>query len=321
VRFKFPTFIHRSTREFFAEGRRTPGYSLLDAMHGYIYARWLYTYIALALGNHPIAQIAGPLLLWIARHAPSGEQASYAARAFADTYHGKVVSLSAARQLVSVKEDIRLTDLEKVIPYARARDIVLQHPDHLAVADCACRAARANPCGPIDVCLIVGEPFASFVVDHHPGRARRITQAEAMDLLAAEHARGHVQHAFFKDAMLGRFYAICNCCSCCCGAMQAQRHGVPMLASSGYVAEVDPSECIACGSCQERCQFGAISVNGYAVIDAAACMGCGVCVSQCPQEAMSLVRDERRGVPLELDELMREAMQGAGSSKLEAGRA
>jgi hypothetical protein len=25
----------------------------------------------------------------------------------------------------------------------------------------------------------------------------------------------------YKDAMLGRFYAICNCCSCCCGAMEA----------------------------------------------------------------------------------------------------
>jgi hypothetical protein len=26
---------------------------------------------------------------------------------------------------------------------------------------------------------------------------------------------------YYKDAMLGRFYAICNCCACCCGAMQA----------------------------------------------------------------------------------------------------
>ena len=103
--------------------------------------------------------------------------------------------------------------------------------------------------------------------------------------------------------------------------MQAQRHGVPMLASSGYVAEVDLSQCAGCGSCQERCQFGAISVNGHAVIDAAQCMGCGVCVSQCPQEAMSLVRDESRGVPLELDVLMQQAMQDAGSSKPEAGRA
>ena len=36
---------------------------------------------------------------------------------------------------------------------------------------------------------------------------------------------------YYKDAMLGRFYAICNCCSCCCGAMQAHQHGTPMPAS------------------------------------------------------------------------------------------
>ncbi len=51
---------------------------------------------------------------------------------------------------------------------------------------------------------------------------------------------------YYKDAMLGRFYAICNCCSCCCGAMEAQRNGTPMIASSGYVAVVDEDLC-ECG--------------------------------------------------------------------------
>ena len=68
---------------------------------------------------------------------------------------------------------------------------------------------------------------------------------EAVAILQAEQERGHVHHAFFKDAMLQRFYAICNYCSCCCGAMQAQRNGTPMLASSGYVSRVDEDACIA----------------------------------------------------------------------------
>ena len=29
-------------------------------------------------------------------------------------------------------------------------------------------------------------------------------------------------------------------------------------------------------------------------------MGCGVCASQCPVEGLSLVRDERKGVPLDV---------------------
>jgi NAD-dependent dihydropyrimidine dehydrogenase PreA subunit len=301
-----PTLIRRSTREFFAEGRRTPGYSLLDWMHGYIYGRWLYTYAGLAIGNHLLARLAEPLILWAARRAQRGKQATDAAKAFADTYHGKVVSLDAAKQLVSVKEDIRLTELEHVIPYARARDIVLEQPDHLAVMECACRATREKACLPLDVCLVIGEPFVGFIVEHHPHRARRITQAEAMDILTAEHERGHVHHAFFKDAMLGRFYAICNCCSCCCGAMQAQRQGVPMLASSGYVAQVDRERCMGCGTCAEACPFDALALSDeVATVQAETCLGCGVCTERCPQEALSLKLDPSRSAPLDLQALLK----------------
>ncbi|MFN2165774.1 MAG: 4Fe-4S dicluster domain-containing protein [Anaerolineae bacterium] len=113
---------------------------------------------------------------------------------------------------------------------------------------------------------------------------------------------------YYKDAMLGRFYAICNCCSCCCGAMEAQRNGTPMIASSGYVAQVDTDLCAGCGDCADLCQFGAISVDdGFARIDAAACMGCGVCVAQCPQESIALVRDPAKGEPLEMQKLLAQA--------------
>jgi len=115
-----------------------------------------------------------------------------------------------------------------------------------------------------------------------------------------------------KDAMLGRFYAICNCCSCCCGAMNAHQNGSPMLASSGYVAQVDVELCAGCGSCADVCQFNAISVDdGLARIDAAACMGCGVCVAHCPQEALSLLRDPAKGEPLEIQELIAHAAESA----------
>ncbi len=224
---------------------------------------------------------------------------------FADTYHGKVVTLEAATRLVRVERDVNLGDLEHIIPYAVARDIVLQHPDHIVVLDCPCRAARAQPCSPLDVCLIVGEPFASFVSEHHPKRSRWITADEAAGILQAEHERGHVHHAFFKDAMLGRFYAICNCCACCCGAMQAQRNGTPMLTASGYVSQNNPALCTGCGACVDHCQFDALALNGgHAVVDFEKCMGCGVCVDKCEHEGLTLVRDERKGIPLEMDALM-----------------
>jgi len=300
-----PAWLERrfspSTRAFLQEARRTSGYSLFDLLHGYVYWRWLYLYIGVATGEHPLARLFGPLGRLLGRLLPSRTPDS----TIADTYHGKVVPLEAATQLVTVGEEVRLTDLEQVVPYDRARDIILKNPDHIVVLECACRAARSNPCHPLDVCLVIGEPFASLIVESHPHRARWITPEEAVEILRAEDERGHAHHAFFKDAMLDRFYAICNCCSCCCGAMQAHQHGTPMLASSGYVSRVDADLCVGCGLCADACPFGALSVDGgTAVVDGDACMGCGVCVSHCAQGALSLLRDPARGVPLEIRQLV-----------------
>ncbi len=292
--------VKPATLAFAREARRTPDYSLLDWIHGYVYARWPYLYIGIGTGEHPLARFVQPVVGWFLHLFPPKD----AAPTFADTYHGKVLPLKAATQLVTIEEEISLTDLEQVIPYTRARDIILRNPHHIVALDCPCRVARPDPCLPLDVCLVIGEPFAGFVAAHHPGQARWITPQEAVDILRAEDERGHVHHAFFKDAMLNRFYAICNCCTCCCGAIQAHQNGTPMLASSGYVCCVDSDACIGCGICTDFCQFDALSMNGETVIvDGAECMGCGVCIHKCPQEALSLLRDPSRGEPLEIHQL------------------
>jgi ferredoxin len=316
--------VKTSTLEFLREARHTPGFSWFDALHGLVYARWPYLYIGIGTGEHPLARRFGPSVDRVvkrlsrrngrAEQNPTNEDADLppeqvkVSHTFADSYHGKVVPLESARQLVLVQEDVRLPDLEKIIPYQRARDLILTNPDHIAVLDCPCRVSRADPCLPLDVCLIIGEPFASYIIEHQPKRARWISQQEAAGILEAEHARGHVHHAFFKDAMLGRFYAICNCCACCCGALQAQRRGTPMLVSSGYIAQVDENLCIGCGTCSEYCQFQALEVvDFHSRVDFARCMGCGVCVSQCTQGAINLVRALEKGEPLEIFALMAEA--------------
>jgi ferredoxin len=303
-----------STRRFFSVARRTPGYSLFDFLHAYVYGRWPYLYVGIATGEHPIAKRARRLGAWWRRTIRPGADRPWrpdprAAGAFADGYHGKVVPLDAARQLVQIDVPVALPDLERVIPYRQARDIILENPDHIALLDCPCRASRPNPCLPLAVCLVIGEPFAGFIVEHQPDRARFITANEALAVLFAEDARGHVHHAFFKNAMLNRFYAICNCCACCCGALQAQRHGVPMLASSGHIARVDADRCTACGACVPFCQFRALSLAGVARVEAAACMGCGVCTDKCAQGALVLERDPSRGEPLEIRRLLAEQAQ------------
>ena len=261
----------------------------LSALHAYVYGRWIKEYLHL-------------LINYIFPHlGPRGK------KWWADRYHGKVLTPELARAIVTVEQDIPLQDLEQIIPYPMARDLVLKGPPEVAVFQCGCRQIRDNPCQPIQVCMVIGQPFVDFVLEHHPQSSRRLTHAEALELLEAEHQRGHLHSAWFKDAMLGRFYAICNCCKCCCAGIEAMvKHGAPMVASSGYVAQVDETYCAACATCEDACPFEAIQVNGTAVVNWEACMGCGVCVGQCPNEAMLLVRDEKKGVPLDVRLLARE---------------
>ena len=240
---------------------------------------------------------------------PKRRQEPEKSAGFADTYHGKVLPLESARRLVMVNEDVVLRDLEKIIPIPKpgtsccaTRTISWRWSAHAGVH-------APNPCLPLDVCLIIGEPFAGFVAEHHPRRSRWITQEEAVGILQAENERGHVHHAFFKDAMFGRYYAICNCCTLLlrrdAGAAAAARRCWPPLATS---AELDEALCIGCGECIETCQFGALSLDGVTSrVDAEKCMGCGVCVSHCAQGALSLERDAARGEPLEILELMQKA--------------
>ena len=254
-----------------------------SGLHGYIYGRWVKEYV-------------GVLLNWVWPHA--GPQRR---KRLTDHYHAKVLTPELARAIITINQDIPLQDLEQVIPYPMARDLVLEGPPDVAVFQCACRQNRENPCEPIEVCMVIGQPFVDFIVTHHPGSSHRVTQAEALALLQAEHERGHMHSAWFKDAAMDRFYAICNCCKCCCGGVEVMtRYGAPSLASSGYVAQVDDAFCAACATCEDACLFEAIRVNGSAVVDWEACMGCGVCVGQCPNEAISLLRDERKGLPLDV---------------------
>jgi ferredoxin len=270
-----------STREILRLG----GFNF-DFLHFYVYGRWTNQYIGTAVRMmRPPKETDPP--------------------ADGDHYHGKVLPLELAEALITVNEDIPLQDLEQIIPYTMARDLVLAAPPDIVLYECGCRHAREHPCEPTQVCMVIGKPFTDFVLEHNPRTSRRVTQEEALTVLRDEHARGHMHTAYFKDACLDRFYAICNCCKCCCGGYQATVHGgIPMMSSSGYVAEVDAGLCQDCGTCEAACPFDAIHAQGMAVVTWEKCMGCGVCVGQCPEGAITLVPDERKGIPLDVRRLV-----------------
>ncbi|WP_316899462.1 4Fe-4S binding protein [Pseudodesulfovibrio indicus] len=304
-------FVKQSTLNYY-RACRDKGMPLFDFIHGYVYGRWCYHYIGLAGDKDPWWRwLWVPLIFIIDRVHPLKDSArsrtgdpAQDKPTWGDAYHGKPLPLDEATKLIRLDRPVNTEVPESVLPYTRAREIILRHPEKIVLLDCPCRSGMKNPCTPIDVCLLIGDPFASFMLEHHPDRTRAITADEAVEIVRAEQARGHVSHAFFKDVMLGRFYAICNCCSCCCGAMKAHAMDIKMLCSSGYLAVVDQDKCTRCGTCAQKCQFKAIGFdkNG-AFIREDRCMGCGVCTLSCAKDALTLRLAPEKGVPLEIDSL------------------
>ena len=256
----------------------------LKGPHMYIYGRWTNQYVK-TLVHYIIPRLNSAGKKWLS-----------------DRYHAKVITAEQAKAIITINQNIPLRDLEQIIPYPMARDLVLKGPPDVIAYECPCRHSRPHSCQPTQVCLVIGQPFVDFILEHNPQSSRRLTQNEALDLLEAEHNRGHVHTAWFKSACLDRFYNICNCCKCCCGGIEAMmKYGVPILAPSGYLAQVDRGLCASCGICVKACPFDANSLGeGGIAVDWQKCMGCGVCVDSCPNHARSLVRDEAKGLPLDV---------------------
>jgi len=287
-------FISKKTKTSTKEFARLHGpTSPLRFLHGYFYLKWPKTYVSIFRTGGKIYELI-PFF-----------SVNSAKRQLKSSYHGKVIKLADAEALIKLDKEVSLVNLEQVIPYKHARDIIIKNPESIAVVDCPCRLSKDNPCQPVDVCLIVGEPYVNFVIEHKTKGARRISKEEALKVLKEEDERGHIHTAWFKSATGDRFYAICNCCSCCCAGMKAFKgYGIPMLASSGYVAKVNEETCLNCGLCSKICPFEAIEMNNdKTVVNYDKCMGCGVCVAKCRPGAISLLRDPLKGDPLSIQEL------------------
>lgn len=232
-----------------------------------------------------------------------------------DIYHAKIVQLEDAKKLVTEQLDQDIEVPEAIVPFKLARRILMKSNEAIAIGTCPCRLAQAEcTCmeAPMEACMFIGDPHASFIAEHNPG-FRKIDQKEAVDILEDCHKRGFVHNAYFKKDMGNRFFAICNCCNCCCGGIKIQNlfgsGAIPYshVAPSGYIAEVG-EDCTACGECAALCQFNAIDIDdneNLAVVEQDKCMGCGVCESTCTVGAITLAVEPEKGGILDLAALKR----------------
>ncbi|MDY6851175.1 MAG: 4Fe-4S binding protein [Thermodesulfobacteriota bacterium] len=171
----------------------------------------------------------------------------------------------------------------------------------IAVADCICRVQQGKidkGCGkPLEVCFLFGS-HGRYYIDH--GMARQISAEEAYKILEKAEEAGLVTQPFTTQNPGG----MCNCCGDCCAILRALNKlpNPAELVVSNYYAVVDAESCVACETCLERCQMGAISINEdeAAQVNLDRCIGCGLCVTTCPSEALRLEikpEDHRRYPP------------------------
>ena len=184
----------------------------------------------------------------------------------------------------------------EVLDYERTTSVI-NSAKYWAVGLCHCRHVqehRGNACDtPQEMCLSLG-PVAEHLV--RQGLGRSITREESLEIVAKAREMGLVQPA---DNVQKGVVFICNCCSCCCGILEAYRRlkETTPIQTSNFIARVQEDACISCGKCVKACPVEALSIPAKkrpVELEQGWCIGCGVCATTCPTDAITMVDRPQR---------------------------
>lgn len=185
-----------------------------------------------------------------------------------------------------------------ILDYERASHII-EDSKYIGLGLCYCRHRMmhaGHPCeinAPLDVCLTFDNVARSL--SQNGDYAKLISKQEAIDVLERSYSHNLVQ---IGENVREHPAFICNCCGCCCEALQAARKFSPMqpVATTNYLPELCMDNCVACGKCIKVCPVLAISMNENndgekeITINNETCLGCGICARNCNFNAIELKR-------------------------------
>jgi ferredoxin len=190
-----------------------------------------------------------------------------------------------------------------VLDYERASQVV-QTASHIGIGTCYCRHKMEHlgrACAaPMDICMTFNSTARSLIKH---GIARPVEATEGQELLHKAIEHNLVQ---FGENVRERVSFICNCCGCCCEAMQAAKRFAVLnpIATTNFLPELEAEKCNGCGKCVEACPVEAMALvsaadpkktqRKKARVNEDLCLGCGVCVRQCRTGAARLKPRARR---------------------------
>jgi len=177
--------------------------------------------------------------------------------------------------------------------------------EDLALVPCPCRT-RTEKLGireckddfPVGACIFIGKTAVRF---EELGLGKRVTKEQAVAYLDEMVKSGLIATA--ENFLSDPHGIMCLCCGCCCSNLRGRtRWDNPTAVLPSAFVPQSSDDCVMCGTCVDRCFFGALSLDEdsqRSVVDAEKCIGCGVCTITCQTEALKLHRFERPTSPFE----------------------
>jgi ferredoxin len=184
----------------------------------------------------------------------------------------------------------------QVIPIEDAK-LILNNANMAALTTCICRQShygysKAKYCLPFTYLADYGKEWPDF----SRGGINYISIEEAKETVEKAARSGLVISIFGMPVPF--VSGMCMCEYPACHALKSRLdYGLDYaMRKAEYVVSQDLDECVGCGKCVGRCQFGAIKLVrtlGKAFFDIGKCFGCGNCTYVCEQKAISLVPREQ----------------------------